>query len=243
MPWWLQRHWGLAASLLPPFRHSRFSTSFQVWVRIWRFDLAATSSEAVVDTCWYWCMLIAKVLKHWLESQMIALMIPSQDLWPKLGSRTQDLFHFWCLYMLPLVSPFETWEEWMIGCPGAWFTQRLAGFLRFGGGDAWRGGWRRVDFSSFWLFGFCNVWRCDTAYRQLLWIQRKIKRTKKTKTEPEKKAKPNPNLIQEKAKIKQKKEATPRKATRKKKKSKTKNNKKSWVLIPDPLSWFHPHNN
>ena len=65
---------------------------------------------------------------------------------------------------------------------------------------------------------------CDTAYRQLLWIQRKIKRTKKTKTEPEKKAKPNPNIIQEKAKTKQKK-ATPRKAAKKKKqKKKTKKN-------------------
>ena len=89
---------------------------------------------------------------------------------------------------------------------------------------------------------------CDTAYRQLLWIQRKIKRTKKTKTEPEKKAKPNPNLVQEKAKIKQKKKQlqekqpekkakkTQKKAKKKQKeqkkaRQKTTKNPESWVLI------------
>ena len=84
--------------------------------------------------------------------------------------------------------------------------------------QTWRCRWRSTSYCR-------DAYNCDTAYRQLLWIQRKIKRTKKTKTEPEKKAKPNPNLIQEKAKIKQKK-ATPRKATRKKSKKKQKKKQK-----------------
>ena len=106
------------------FHHSRLRNSFLIWVRIWRLYQAATSPEDVVGT---------GVPDDYSDPQ------------PRSMAKIYFTLRGEITPSLPLALLENLDKAGWCGAPAS-LTQRLGGFLRFGRGDAWRGGRRRVGF-------------------------------------------------------------------------------------------------